>query len=502
MAHTPDPMRTSRVRRARHCYLLPRHGALTTRRLRIRPKPHRGACSHVDLTCVERVEELFRVVRRVVVHNLLGVDLGDGAHKVAQLGAGLWLQLEHFLQPPRHHKRATRGDIMRKHLGKLLHDIGEDGLRRVVEEWLERRQVDALLDDRFERALRLGLEVLRGCLVQIDSEQLWQRVGIGEGFGVVGRVAANLTERPSGCRLDVILGLGHDGVDQRRDALGDDHRESQRLGESRDVAERHDAGEGGVATRLGDVVDKRANTARVDDELGKLWRVLGDLADARRSVLPHVHVNILEQVEDLWEDLRLNHHLCQVDRVLADLRQARADLPLELAVGREDERGNVRDGATVDDRLGKLGRVLAYIRERGSRDALEGQLGLLHAEHKQRHCARVNDRLRKLSVVSRDVSESPCGRLLDARVELLKASDQRVERTRVDNRLRELRRVLRDGSQDERRRLLVEAVLLGEGVDELRQHLVRDDRLSELVVVVGEAPERERCGLLDGRDVV
>jgi len=75
------------------------------------------------------------------------------------------------------------------------------------------------LNDRLERALGLGLEVLGRRLVEVDSQQLWQRVGVGERLRVVGRVAADLAERPRGGSLDMVFWLDDDRVDERRYAL-------------------------------------------------------------------------------------------------------------------------------------------------------------------------------------------------------------------------------------------------------------------------------------------
>mmetsp|Transcript_5005 Transcript_5005/g.16545 ORF Transcript_5005/g.16545 Transcript_5005/m.16545 type:complete len:215 (+) Transcript_5005:587-1231(+) len=127
---------------------------------RMAPEMRRSSSSHADLAGVQGVEELLRIVRRIVINNLLGVDLRDGADEVAELGARLGLQFENLLQAARHHEGAAGGDIVRKDLGKLLHHVSQDGLRCVVQKRLECRQMDALLDDRLECAFGLGFEVL------------------------------------------------------------------------------------------------------------------------------------------------------------------------------------------------------------------------------------------------------------------------------------------------------------------------------------------------------
>ena len=138
----------------------------------------------------------------VVLHNLRRVVVGDGLDEVAQLGAGFGLQLEDLLQATRGDEGSARGNVVEQDLGKLVDHVLEHVLGRVVQQRLERGQVDALLDDGLERALGLGLEVLRARLVQVDREQLGQRIGVGECLGVVGRVPA------VGLGLGLGLGLG------------------------------------------------------------------------------------------------------------------------------------------------------------------------------------------------------------------------------------------------------------------------------------------------------
>ena len=70
------------------------------------------------------------------MHNLRGVVVGDGLDEVAQLAAGLGLQLEDLLQATRGDEGSARGDIVGKHLGKLVDNVLEDVLGRVVQQGL------------------------------------------------------------------------------------------------------------------------------------------------------------------------------------------------------------------------------------------------------------------------------------------------------------------------------------------------------------------------------
>lgn len=102
----------------------------------------------------------------------------------------------------------------------LVDDVLEDVAGRVGEEGLERLEVDALLQDRLERALRLGLEVIRRVRAEVDRQQPAQHIEDGACFGVIGAVSPDLSERPRAGGLDVVLRFADQRVHQRRDALG------------------------------------------------------------------------------------------------------------------------------------------------------------------------------------------------------------------------------------------------------------------------------------------
>ena len=106
---------------------------------------------------------------------------------------------------------------------------------------------------------------------------------------------------------------------KRRNALRDNDGECKSLGKRRDVPQRHHSWKACVSTRLIYVVDERTNTTGVHDQLSQFWGVLGNLTDACCSVLPHNFVNVLQQREDLREDFSLDDELGQLDRVLGDL---------------------------------------------------------------------------------------------------------------------------------------------------------------------------------------
>jgi hypothetical protein len=82
--------------------------------------------------------------------------------------------------------------------------------------------------------------------------------------------------------------------------------------------------------------------------------VLRDLAHARRRVLAHVRVHVVEAREDLGKDFRLDDDLREVDAVLGDLCEAGTHLALQLAVVVLDQRHEVRHRASIHDGLREL----------------------------------------------------------------------------------------------------------------------------------------------------
>mmetsp|Transcript_155 Transcript_155/g.586 ORF Transcript_155/g.586 Transcript_155/m.586 type:complete len:441 (-) Transcript_155:325-1647(-) len=418
---------------------------------------------------LELLEQLRRIRGRVVLHNLLRVAALDDVHVLLQLRPRRRLERLHRRQPAAGDEIVPPLGIVRQHFADLVHDKLDNLVRQspLLQGPIQRGEVGELLDDEPQRPDALRPQILRRARKRTHRDELGEHARVGDGFGVVGRVPANLPQAPRARALDVVLGLLHERREERRDALARDHRRRQRLAERADVPQRHDARQAIVPLGLVHVIDQRGDAAVGHDELRELGRVLANLADRRRGVLAHEPVDVLEAHEDAREYLRLDDNLREIDRVLRNLTERRAHLPLELGIRREDERGEVRDRSRVHDSLRHLRGVLRDVRERRRGDALERELGFLDAEHQERHRARLHDAAGEVGVVSRDVPEGPRGGFLDARVELLEALHQRVEGAAVHHGLRERGRVLGHRPQDKRRSLLVKSVLLAERVDEL-----------------------------------
>ena len=221
-------------------------------------------------------------------------------------------------------------------------------------------------------------------------------------------VASDLTKGPGSSGPDVVFGLVDQSILEGLDAFGVDDANSESLVEGGDVAERHDARQPGVALRVTDIIHQSSLTTGVGDELRELGRLLGDLPDAGRGILTDEWVNVLQAVENPWEDLGLHHHVSELHGMLGDLSEAGADVPLELGVGGVDERGEEGDGTSVDHNLSKLGGVLADFTEGTGRDSLERDLRLLDTEDQKWHGPGVRDGLGEVEGVPK-LGKSNCG---------------------------------------------------------------------------------------------
>ena len=294
--------------------------------------------------------------------------------------------------------------VLGEHLGELRGDVGEDVIGGEDEQGFEGGKVRAHLDNILEGLLRFVFQVGRALslLHHVDGQEAGGHVGLGQILSVVWRVTADLAEGPGGGGLDVVLWLVDQGVLEWSDTLGHDDSHCQRVIEGRDVAERHDAWQTCVTLRLADVVDGGSGATRVHNEFSELRGLFCDLTDASGGVFAHLHVNVLQAVEDSGEDLSLHDNLGQVNGVFGDLSQALADVALELGIRVRNECGKVGNGTLVDDGLGELLGVLGDLREGGCGDALEGELGLLNAEDEKSNSAGIDDRLGKVGVVLGD----------------------------------------------------------------------------------------------------
>lgn len=207
-----------------------------------------------------------------------------------------------------------------------MQDLG----RTVLDEGLQGAEVGAHLQNALQGLLGLLLQVLGAPRVSVEFQQQSRDVLLGKGLGVIGSVAAHLSQTPGGGCPDALI-LIAEGLLERSDALGLDDSHGHGLIEGGDVAEGDDAGEG-LALGLGDEVDDGHCSSRVADELGKIDVLLGDFSDADGSVLADEGVVVLEAVEYLGEDVVVDHYFGQVGRVAGDVGQAGTHLSLQLSV--------------------------------------------------------------------------------------------------------------------------------------------------------------------------
>ena len=139
--------------------------------------------------------------------------------------------------------------VLGKDLGELGSDIGEDVVGGEDEEWFEGGQVGAHLDDILEGLLGFIFQV-GGALTllhHVDGEETSWHVSLSQVLSVVWGVTADLTKRPGGGSLDVVLWLVDKSILKWGDTLGDDNGHGERIVEGRDVTEGHDTWETSVA---------------------------------------------------------------------------------------------------------------------------------------------------------------------------------------------------------------------------------------------------------------
>merc|ERR1719182_473521 len=86
------------------------------------------------------------------------------------------------------------------------------------------------------------------------------------------------------------------------------------------VTNGHDSRQFCVALHLADVVNQGSSPTGIDDQLSKLWSVLGHFTNARGSILPYKSVVVFQTIENVREYLRLDNYFSQIDGVLCDLR--------------------------------------------------------------------------------------------------------------------------------------------------------------------------------------
>lgn len=109
---------------------------------------------------LESLDESVCVVGRVVIDDIgwvLAVDLVD---VLAELAAGLGLDLLDLLETTALHEGALRFEVGRKDFGELSADVGENVVGSQLQEGLKRGQVSAHLDNVLKGLFGLILKIL------------------------------------------------------------------------------------------------------------------------------------------------------------------------------------------------------------------------------------------------------------------------------------------------------------------------------------------------------
>merc|ERR1712127_65686 len=106
------------------------------------------------------LEEVVRVVGRVVVDDVAGVVRVDLVDVLSELGAGLGLDLLDLLEAAGLHEGTLGFELGGKHFRELGAHVGEDVVGGELEEGFQGGHVGAHLDDVLERLLGLVLQSL------------------------------------------------------------------------------------------------------------------------------------------------------------------------------------------------------------------------------------------------------------------------------------------------------------------------------------------------------
>ena len=145
----------------------------------------------------------------------------DGIDVLAELAAWRSVDLLNTLEATGLDESLLLLGVLGKNLGELSSDVLKDVVGGKDEEGLERRKVSAHLDDVLESLLGLVLEV-SGALALLhheDGKKTSGDVSLCEVLGVLRRVTADLTKRPGGSSLDVVLRLVDKGILKRSNTL-------------------------------------------------------------------------------------------------------------------------------------------------------------------------------------------------------------------------------------------------------------------------------------------
>ena len=161
---------------------------------------------------IQSLKEPIGIIWRVVVDNILWVVRVDLINVLSEFASWLCLYLLDLLESTGLHKGSLGLQVLRKDLGELSTNIGQDVVWSQLKEWLKGWQVGAHLDDVLEGLLGFILEILGALWEHVDGEESRWNVSFGEEFGVIWTVSTNLSERPGSSSLKVIFWLINEGI--------------------------------------------------------------------------------------------------------------------------------------------------------------------------------------------------------------------------------------------------------------------------------------------------
>jgi hypothetical protein len=79
--------------------------------------------------------------------------------------------------------------------------------------------------------------------------------------------------------------------------------------------------------------------------------LFSNFSDAGSSVLTYKRIDVLQAIQNSWEDFSFNHNISKFYCVFRDLSQTTADVSFKLGIRGVDQRSKERNGTSVDDHL-------------------------------------------------------------------------------------------------------------------------------------------------------
>ena len=160
-----------------------------------------------------------------------------------------------------------------------------------------------------------------------------------------------LAQRPRRRRSYMIFWFIYQRVLQRLNPLCVNNTNRQGLIKSSDISERHNSWKSSITLSVPDVVHQSGFSSGVGDQLRKLRRLFSNFSNACSSVLTYKRIDVLQAIQNSWEDFSLNHNISKFHCVFRDLSQTTTDVSFKLGIRGVDQRSQERNSTCIDDHL-------------------------------------------------------------------------------------------------------------------------------------------------------